>query len=152
MDNVTHSLVGLMLARVSGKNAMMMVVAANFPDIDIISWAGGSLTYLEFHRGIAHSLVAAPFLALMAMLLFRNRAWQAYLACLVGVMSHLLLDWTNSYGIRLFLPFSGEWLRLDWTNVVDVWIWAVLLLGLAGPFLARLVGSEIGSGPVRMYG
>ena len=48
MDNVTHSLVGLMLARVSGRNAAMMVVAANMPDIDIVSWAGGTLTYLDF--------------------------------------------------------------------------------------------------------
>ena len=37
-----------------------MVVAANLPDVDIISWAGGSLTYIEYHRGIAHSLIALP--------------------------------------------------------------------------------------------
>jgi hypothetical protein len=33
--------------------------------------------------------------------------------------------------------------------VVDLWIWAVLALGVAGPFLARLVGSEIASSPNR---
>src|SRR5271155_3236541 len=99
MDNVTHSLVGLMLSRVSGRNALMMVVAANLPDIDIVSWAGGTLTYLEFHRGLAHSLIAAPVWALILILLFRDRTWQAYLAALAGVMSHLLLDWTNVYGI-----------------------------------------------------
>jgi hypothetical protein len=32
---------------------------------------------------------------------------------------------------------------------VDLWIWAVLALGIAGPFLARLVGSEISSGGVK---
>jgi inner membrane protein len=73
----------------------------------------------------------------------------AFLAALLGVASHLLLDWTNVYGIRLFLPFSGRWLRADTTAVVDPWIWAVLALGIAGPFLARLVGSEIASGAVR---
>jgi inner membrane protein len=145
MDNVTHSLVGLMMSRVSGKNAWMMVVAANFPDIDIVSWAGGSLTYLEYHRGIAHSLAAAPVLALIAMLLFRNRSWQAYLACLAGVLSHLLLDWTNTYGIRLELPFSGRWLHLDMTDVVDPWILLVFLLAIAAPALAGLVRSEIGA-------
>jgi len=145
MDNVTHSLVGLMLARVSGRNAAMIVVAANFPDIDIVSWAGGSLIYIEAHRGIAHSLIAAPLLALIAMLLFRNRSWQAYLVCLVGVMSHLLLDWTNTYGIRMLLPFSGRWLRLDTVDVVDPWIWLVFLLAVAAPALAGLVSSEIGA-------
>jgi inner membrane protein len=145
MDNVTHSLVGLMLARVSGRNAMMMVVAANLPDVDIISWAGGSLTYIEYHRGIAHSLLALPLLALIPMLLFRSRSWQSYAACLVGVLSHLLLDWTNTYGIRMLLPFSGRWLHLDITDVVDPWILVALLLAVAAPALAGLVGSEIGA-------
>jgi inner membrane protein len=71
------------------------------------------------------------------------------LAALIGVASHLLLDFTNSYGIRLWLPFSGEWLRLDLTSVIDIWIWGALLLGIAGPFVAGLVGSEVSSGTVR---
>jgi inner membrane protein len=145
MDNVTHSLVGLMLARVSGKNAAMMVIAANLPDVDIVSWTGGTLTYLEVHRGIAHSLIAAPLLALILILLFRDRTWQSYVVCLIGVLSHLMLDWTNVYGIRLLLPFSGRWLRLDMTDVVDPWILLVFLLAIAAPALAGLVSSEIGA-------
>ena len=47
-------------------------------------------------------------------------------------------------------PFSERWLRLDLTSVVDVWIWAVLLLGILGPFLGKLVRSEISSGSVRV--
>jgi inner membrane protein len=123
----------------------MMVVAANFPDIDIVSWAGGTLTYLEVHRGIAHSFVAAPVLAVIAMLLFRQRGWLTYLACLVAVMSHLLLDWTNTYGIRMLLPFSGRWLHLDTVDVVDPWIWLAFLLAVAAPALAGMVSAEIGS-------
>src|ERR1700677_3455217 len=100
MDNVTHSLVGLMMARGSGRKGAMMGVAANLPDVDIVSWAGGALTYLEYHRGILHSVTAAPVLALIVMLLFRNTpfrngGWRSYLWCLAGVGSHLLLDWTN---------------------------------------------------------
>jgi inner membrane protein len=130
---------------VSGKSAAMMVIAANIPDIDIVSWAGGTLTYLEMHRGIAHSLMAAPVWALILILLFRDRTWWSYLACLVGVMSHLLLDWTNTYGIRLLLPFSGRWLHLDMTDVVDPWILLGFLLAVAAPALAGLVSSEIGA-------
>jgi inner membrane protein len=145
MDNVTHSLVGLMLARVSGRNAAMMVIAANSPDVDIVSWAGGTLTYLDVHRGIAHSLIGAPVWALILILLFRDRTWRSYLVCLIGVLSHLMLDWTNIYGIRLLLPFSGKWLHLDMTDVVDPWILLALLLAVAAPGLAGLVGSEIGA-------
>jgi inner membrane protein len=63
----------------------------------------------------------------------------------MGVLSHLAMDWTNIYGIRLLLPFSSEWLRLDTVNVVDLAIWAILLLGVAAPALGRLVSSEIGA-------
>jgi inner membrane protein len=74
---------------------------------------------------------------------FRWRA--AYCISFVAVVSHLLLDYTNVYGIRFLLPFSGQWFRLDLTPVVDLWIWAALLLALAGPLVARLVNTEIGA-------
>ncbi len=160
MDNLTHTLTGLFLSR-AGLNrwtpgaAAILILAANAPDIDVISAAGGSLNYLHYHRHLTHSLAAMPVMAILCILLVRGVSrkpvhWPgAFCAALIAVASHLLLDWTNTYGIRLLLPFSGEWQRLDWTNVFDVWIWAVLLLGLAGPFLARLVGSEISSGSVR---
>jgi inner membrane protein len=79
------------------------------------------------------------------MLLFRGRNWRSYLACLAGVFSHLMLDWTNTYGIRLLLPFSSRWLHLDVTDVVDPWILLALLLAVAAPALAGLVSAEIGA-------
>ena len=93
----------------------------------------------------------APVLALLPVLLVRligrkPMAWKmAYLVSLAGVASHLALDFTNVYGIRLLLPFSGRWLRLDLTSVVDPWSWGALLLGVIAPALARLVDTEIGA-------
>jgi inner membrane protein len=129
-----------------------VVLAANIPDIDVVASAGGTLNYLEYHRNLTHSLVLMPVMAAAAVAIVRvmgrkpvNWVWGG-IAALIAVASHLALDWTNVYGIRLLLPFSGEWLRADTTTVIDLWIWAVLALGVAGPFLARLVGSEISSG------
>ena len=126
--------------------APMMILAANIPDVDIISLARGSLTYLEFHRGYAHSLALAPVMAFVAafLILGRRISWWAYFFSLLGVLSHLVLDWTNVYGIRMLLPFSSAWLRLDQTQVIDFWIWSILLLAVAAPALARMVGGEIG--------
>jgi inner membrane protein len=73
----------------------------------------------------------------------------AFLAALVAVASHLLLDFTNMYGIRLLLPFSSAWQRLDLTPVVDVWIWTAIFVAIAGPFLGRLVVAEIRSGKTK---
>jgi inner membrane protein len=159
MDNLTHTAVGLFLSRIglgrwSAGGLPILLIAANLPDVDVAMAAGGQLNYLHFHRHLTHSLIMMPVMALLAVALVRVAGrkpvqWTgAFCAALIGVGSHLLLDWTNVYGIRLLLPFSGRWLHADTTAVIDPWIWAVLALGIAGPFLARLVGSEIGSGPV----
>ena len=160
MDPLTHTAMGLFLSR-AGLNrwtpraAGILMLAANAPDIDIVTAAGGSVNYLHYHRHFTHSLIAMPVMALLPVLLVRAvtrkpiRWAGAYGAALIAVASHLLLDWTNVYGIRLALPFSGEWFRGDLTGVVDVWIWGLCLLGVAGPFLSRLVGSEIASGAPR---
>jgi hypothetical protein len=42
------------------------------------------------------------------------------------------------------LPFSGHWFHWDLTPVVDLAIWAMLLLGVVAPAFGRMVGSEIG--------
>jgi inner membrane protein len=115
-----------------------------------VLWSGlpGGLRYFEYHRGFAHSLIFAPVLAIGALLLARaiRRApitrW-AYFACVVAVLSHLALDLTNVYGIRLLLPFSSRWFRLDITDIIDPWILFILLIALAAPALVGLVSSEI---------
>ena len=155
MDNLTHSLVGLFLARVGFKYATprgtaILVLAANAPDLDIVSWLGGSLTYIHWHRNITHSLLAMPLLALLVVVIVRLlgreplRWWGAWWIALLGVASHLVLDLTNVYGVRLLLPFTGRWFHWDVAPIIDFVIWAILLLGVAAPALARLVGSEIG--------
>jgi inner membrane protein len=156
MDNLTHTAIGLFLSR-AGLNRLtpratpILLLAANAPDVDVVSASGGALNYLHFHRHITHSFAALPLLAVtcVALVRFAGRKpveWKgALIAAAIGLLSHLALDYTNIYGIRMLLPFSSEWLRLDITNVVDLWIWAACLLGIAAPFLARLVGSEIAS-------
>jgi inner membrane protein len=156
LDNLTHTLTGLALSR-AGLNRLtphataILLLASNAPDIDAASAAGGSLAYLHYHRHLTHSLAMMPVMALLPVLLVRlitrkPIAWSAaYLVSLVGVASHLALDLTNVYGVRLLLPFSSRWFRLDITSIVDVWILAALLLSVIAPALARLVGSEIGA-------
>jgi inner membrane protein len=156
MDNATHTLVGLMMSR-AGLNrftpraAAVLMLAANVPDIDIVALTQGVDTYFHHHRGITHALAMAPVLAILpvaAVWMFARKALRlgaAFALSLAGVLSHLLIDYTNHYGIRLLLPWSGDWLKLNITGVVDVWIWAVLVLAVAGPGISRLVSSEIGA-------
>jgi len=155
LDNLTHSLVGLFLARAGLRNAtprgtLLMVLAANAPDADVVCTLGGAVSYIHWHRNLTHALIAMPVMAIAMVALVRlisrtpARWLPAFFAALIGVASHLALDLTNNYGVRLLLPFSGRWFSLDATPVIDFTIWAILLLGVVAPWFGRLVGSEIG--------
>jgi inner membrane protein len=158
MDPLTHTLTGLAVSRI-GLNRFtahatpILLLAANAADCDLVSWAGGPAAYLHYHRHITHSFFAIPFLAVLPVLLVRLLArkqlnWQrAYAVSLIGAATHPVLDSLNVYGVRWFLPFSGEWIRFDTTFIVDLWIWAVLLLAALAPALSKLVSSEIGARP-----
>ncbi|MBV9209844.1 MAG: metal-dependent hydrolase, partial [Acidobacteria bacterium] len=75
MDNLTHSLVGLVAAkagleRVSPAATTLCVLAANAPDSDILATFGGRWFYLHNHRGITHSIVGTLALAVLLPALF----------------------------------------------------------------------------------
>ena len=159
MDNLTHTLIGIVLSRaglnrICPRSGVLLALASNVPDIDIVTvWSGGTLSYLQHHRGATHALVMSPVMALLPALvvwlamrrrLSLARAWGI---SLVGVIGHLLLDWTNIYGIRLLWPFRADWQRLDIVSVIDPWIWILLSATLLWMLLARLVSSEIGARP-----
>jgi len=154
VDNVTHTLVGLMMSRAGidrrvPRAAALMMMAANVPDIDGVSIFKPEL-YLQWHRGYLHSLACSPLVALippLLLLLFKRQriTLGLWFFSWLGVLSHLALDWTNAYGIRLLLPFSDRWLRLDMTELFDPWILVILFLALAAPALASLVSMEIAS-------
>lgn len=146
MDNLTHSLVGLAAAkagleRLSPGATALCVLAANAPDADILATLGGKWFYLHHHRGITHSIVGTLVLALVIPALFyavdlliarirkrppRVRFLGLTVASLVVSASHPLMDWTNNYGVRPFLPWSGEWYYGDLVFIVDPWLWLVV--------------------------
>ncbi len=68
-----------------------------------------------------------------------------YLAALISALSHLMLDWTNNYGLRPFFPFNPRWYAGSIVFIAEPVLWALLLLALLAPWLAGLVGGEIGA-------
>lgn len=154
MDNLTHSLVGVFLSRV-GLNRLapdstwILLAAANAPDIDVVSGVGGAAGLIRWHRGLTHSLLFSVVLAVLSVALVRlfskvRTGWLlAIAAAWLGVLSHILLDLTNNYGVRLFEPFNHQWFEWNLTYVIDPYIWAALILAFGAPLLGRLLSSEI---------
>ncbi|HSR42077.1 MAG TPA: metal-dependent hydrolase, partial [Longimicrobiales bacterium] len=125
MDNLTHGLVGAALAR-TGLDRLTplatttLVVAANAPDVDLLSFAEGEYAALAFRRGLTHGLPAMavlPFAVTGAILgwdrlVRRRRTPDAepvrpraiLLLSVIGLLTHPALDWMNTYGMRWWLP------------------------------------------------
>ncbi|HEU4766946.1 MAG TPA: metal-dependent hydrolase, partial [Pyrinomonadaceae bacterium] len=147
MDNLTHSLVGLTAAkagleRLSPGATALCIVAANVPDIDVaILLTGDRWTYLQHHRGITHAIVGVVALALLLPLVFygvdRVLSWLRKrppttklggltIASALVTATHPILDWTNNYGVRFFLPWSPKWYYGDLVFIIDPYIWLIL--------------------------
>ena len=47
----------------------------------------------------------------------------------IGVLLHVFMDFTNSYGVRLLMPFSERWFYGDALYIVDPWLYLTLGLG-----------------------
>src|ERR1039457_7277648 len=174
LDPVTHMLTGACMGRAgfNRKTALAtvtMVLAAEAADIDVLWEFKGSIAALQHHRGITHSFVGVPFMA-AAVLGFvylghrlklrlrppRARSPEApprlpirwgylYFCAVVAALSHLLLDYTTAYGIRLFEPFDFRWYSWDIVAIIEPIMLLVLVAGLAVPALFGLINQEIGA-------
>ncbi|MCA0374708.1 MAG: metal-dependent hydrolase [Gemmatimonadetes bacterium] len=137
------------------------IVAAEFPDSDLV-YAGdrlrmGPLGYLLHHRGHTHTLV---FATLSAALLWWIAQWwwtrgegptarasgdtprrALGVLALVGTWSHLLLDWTNSYGVHPFWPLDNRWYYGDAVFIIEPWLWVAAIPPLW--FGARSRGGRV---------
>lgn len=154
MDNLTHTLTAVLLARAGLGRGIpqatgLLVVASNLPDGDSVAGLLGGLSYLEYHRHLTHAVVVAPVLGLVTALLFaRAKGWRlgpAWALATAGVWAHLLLDLLNNYGVRLWLPFRSDWTAWDLLMVIDPWLLVVLAVCVVAPWFSRLVGGEISS-------
>lgn len=137
-----------------------LTLAAEAADLDVLSRFWGGAEGLNHHRGFTHSFLGVPLVAAVVVgfmyLIWRVRGrpvkdpklpprWGLLFAygCLAGV-SHILLDFTNNYGVRPFWPFSERWRSWDLVFIVEPVILAVLLLGLVLPSLSSLISEELG--------
>jgi inner membrane protein len=171
VEPVTHVLTGACLSR-AGFNrraayaTLTMAVAAEMPDVDTVwSWRG-PVEGFAHHRGITHTFVALPIeAAILVGVIYalhrwrRSRAnnsakpltrvpvrWGVLYGCaLVGLLSHLLLDYTNNYGLRPFYPFNPHWYAASIAFIFDPVIFLLLAFALVLPSVFSLVSAEVGA-------
>lgn len=130
MDPVTHALTGALVSRAgfhqrAGRVATIAVVlGAMVPDADMIVGLLGPEFSLRHHRGITHSLVGAPFIAmLLGYLVYRFSSLRSYrlavLMVFIGILSHIFLDYITSFGTVLFDPVATGRYALNLVFILD---------------------------------
>jgi inner membrane protein len=160
VDPLCHTLVGATLAQTglrhrSSLAAATLIIGANLPDVDAITYFWGDSLY--WRRGWTHgvlALVAWPFVLTGAMLLWHRgtRRWAgararppdaaALLAlAALAVLTHPTLDWLNNYGVRWLMPIGDRWFYGDALFIVDPVMWLVLALGTLLSWRMRVRGS-----------
>ena len=170
MEPVTHFLTGACMSR-AGFNrktalaTLTMVLAAEAADLDVLWALKGPIAAFQHHRGITHTFLGAPFVAAATLgFVYLLYLWPEpsgkprilrsklpvrwgylYWLALLAASSHILLDYTTAYGIRMFAPFNWRWYSWDIVFIVEPVILLALIAGLVLPSLFGLINQEIGA-------
>jgi inner membrane protein len=160
MDAVTHALACVTIGRAglakTTRLAMpMLIVAGVAADADWLSAYWGPASFLKWHRTATDSLIGAAVIAVVTAALFTLwgrrrpsepvRFWRALVVCGAAATTHVLLDLTNSYGVKLLWPFRQRWLATDLLAPLDIWLLGLLAFGALVPWIFRLATEEIGA-------
>jgi len=154
MDTLTHALSGALLARATWhkdrplslrQRTQVGFLTAAFPDIDYILrlTTDNFLVYLNYHRGITHSVLLLPLWALLLALIFSRVLkpapdWRSlYLICCLGLGIHIAGDVITSYGTMIFAPFSDWRASLDTTFIIDPIFTGIIVIALICSFLYK---------------
>lgn len=170
MDNLCHALVGAAAGRAglatrTTLGMSTLVIANNLPDLDVAVFATNTLA-VSFRRGWTHGVLAQATLPLLLTgvmlaydrLVLRKRVnapppaipRELLLLSYVGVLLHVFMDLMNSYGIRLLMPFSGQWFYGDALFIVDPWLYLTLGLGWWGSRQRERRGAADPGRPARV--
>lgn len=165
MDPITHALFGATMSRAglnrkTGYATLTLTIAAEFPDIDVLLNLFDEVAGFGHHRGFTHTLLGAPLMAAAVLgLVYGIHRWRVkrglstrvpvdwpwlYAFSLLGVLSHILLDFTNNYGVRPFAPFNPKWYAWDIVFIIEPVMYLLFFAAFALPWLAALIGGEIG--------
>ena len=156
MDNLCHTLVGAAFGEAGLKRRtrfgnVTLMIASNLPDVDVLAFATGTPS-VALRRGWTHGILGQLCLPILltaiVLAVARRRSGgkrsrpgarsddppirprELLLLSYVGVITHVLMDLLNNYGVRLLMPFDRRWFYGDVLFIIDPWLWLMLGAGL----------------------
>ncbi|VVB59350.1 LexA-binding, inner membrane-associated putative hydrolase [uncultured archaeon] len=153
------------VAKKDAETCMALLIGGLAPDFDLIflfinAFFGSALgsipsTLLLYHRGITHSIIFGILFSWLALYVasrkpvlsvlnyfFKSKISLAITPKLlfftaIGTLSHLFLDFTTTYGIPLFYPFSLQRYSMELFFYIDIYLTAASLALTAYMFYKR---------------
>lgn len=150
MDTLSHALIGIAVAGLSGQPMDVgnpvywaAVIGAQAPDLDIVALLRGNMAFLRQHRAFSHSI---PGVAMWSLLVAAGIQFfvpqSAFFSILgwafSGALSHIMIDYLNTHGTAILWPICRERRSSSLLNVFD----PVLLALMLGPYLFGLSATE----------
>jgi inner membrane protein len=139
MDTLTHALIGVAVAGLSGHHPSVAdpvyiatVLGAQAPDFDIVAQVRGNMAYLKQHRAFSHSipgigLWSAAIAGLIHLFMPQASVGQLLFWAFAGGLSHTLIDYFNTHGTAILWPFRRERKSYPLLNVFDPCLMSLLL-------------------------
>ncbi|MBS3821909.1 MAG: hypothetical protein GVY16_02470 [Planctomycetes bacterium] len=172
MDTITQGLFGAAVAqvgfrdRIGRETGWVAAWCAASPDLDVFTsrvmdalGRDYPLSHLVYHRGVSHSLLAIPVIALLfagpwwiiRRGIARRQAagnlqdqsgapppfWLLYLCCFLAAATHGLLDAFTSYGTQLLWPITRTRYAWDSIPIIDLFITPLFIIGLIACYVIR---------------
>ncbi len=152
MDSVTHLVLGaaigeVILGKKLGNKAMLLGALANtIPDFDVAYalFEPDDIKNFVFHRSYTHSLLAIGLLPFLSAWLSHRLSKKPisyghwYWFWFAGMLTHVAIDCTTTYGTKVFTPFSNYQVAFNNLSIIDpVYTIPFLLFVLAGLFVSR---------------
>lgn len=156
MDTLAHALLGVAFGLVAQHTATAdvggaasatgqalfwgSIVAAQVPDLDLVTMVRSHLNQIRDHHGLTHSLPGALVLTALvagwASLWWPGAAFTTLYPWLLLAMigGHVVPDWLTAFGTRLLLPFRNDFLALDWLSQSEPVMTALLLVAVVGAY------------------
>ena len=126
MDIVTHAMAGTILASpfftAAPLTASCFILGSAIPDMDALSRLFGKTAFLRWHQTYTHSLPVIGALTILTWIFVTwhnvHEVWMP-LALGAGMLMHVMLDVTNTYGVALKAPLSRKRYCMETVFFID---------------------------------
>jgi inner membrane protein len=158
VDPICHTLTGAALGFTGlEKRARFgratLIIGANLPDLDAVTYLIDGMESLAIRRGVTHGIPALMALPLLLAMVMKGLAAlstgppakqdatfrQLWLLAAISMATHPVLDFLNNYGMRWLMPFVDRWVYGDTLYIIDPILWGILLTGVV---LAAAIRSD----------